>query len=72
MNAQAPITMAPYVAINGVGPNRLPVDWEWTLPSGGKMFSHAGNDVGAGMPDVNPTHALVGPRIIAWTLGDLG
>lgn len=59
------------VAINGVGPQQFPIDWEWTLPGGGKLFSHAGNDVG-GMGGPNKTHEVVAPRIIAWTMGDLG
>lgn len=59
------------VAINGVGPNRYPLDWEWDVPGGGKMFAHAGNDVGVAMVGVNPTHELVAPRLLAWTLGDL-
>jgi hypothetical protein len=59
------------VAINGIGPDKLPVDWEWSLPGGGRMFSHAGNDIG-GMGGPNKTHELVAPRIIAWTLGELG
>lgn len=58
------------VAVTGVGPERLPLDWEWTLPAGGKIFSHAGNDVG-GMGSVNPSHDLVAPRILDWTLGGL-
>lgn len=60
------------VVINGVGPNQFPLDWEWNVPGGGKMFSHAGNDIGVAMAGVNPTHAVVAPRILAWTLGDLG
>ena len=60
------------IAINGIGPNQYPIDWVWDVPAGGKMFSHAGNDIGVAMPGVNPTHAVVAPRIIAWTLGDLG
>ena len=24
--------------INGIGPDRLPIDWEWRLPSGGRIF----------------------------------
>jgi len=59
------------IGINGVGPDHLPLDWEWTLPSGGKMFAHAGNDLGS-MGAPNPTHDLVAPRVIAWTLGDIG
>lgn len=58
------------VAITGIGPERLPLDWEWTLPSGGKIFSHAGNNIG-GMGSVNPSHDLVAPRILSWTLGEL-
>lgn len=58
------------LAINGIGPNHLPIDWDWTLPGGGRMFSHAGNDIG-GMGGPNPNHALVAPRILAWTMGEL-
>lgn len=56
--------------VNGIGPARLPVDWEWRLPGGGRMFSHAGNDVG-GTGEANPAHEEIAPRIIAWTAGDL-
>jgi hypothetical protein len=31
-------------AINGIGPQLLPVDWDWALPGGGRILSHAGND----------------------------
>lgn len=58
------------VAINGVGPERLPIDWEWRLPGGGRMFSHAGNDIG-GMGGPNDTHERVTQRILDWTMGGL-
>jgi hypothetical protein len=58
-------------AINGIGPENRPVDWVWDVPGGGEMFSHAGNDLGAGMSGINPTHDVIAPRIIAWTLGEL-
>lgn len=58
------------MAITGVGPGWLPLDWEWILPSGGRMFCHAGNDMG-GMGGPNPTHEKVAPRILEWTLGGL-
>jgi hypothetical protein len=58
------------LAVNGIGPDLLPIDWEWSLPTGGRIFSHAGNDMG-GMGGPNPNHALVAPRIIAWTMGEL-
>ena len=56
------------VAVNGLGPARVPVDWVWARPSGGRVFSHAGNDLGTlGMewglaPELSR-------RIIAWTNG---
>jgi hypothetical protein len=58
------------LGITGVGPDKVPLDWEWSLPTGGKMFSHAGNDVGA-MGGANLAHDRVAPRVIAWTLGEL-
>ncbi|MBJ6986451.1 hypothetical protein [Devosia sp. MC521] len=58
------------LVVNGIGPDNLPIDWEWSLPTGGRIFSHAGNDIG-GMGGPNPNHALVAPRIIAWTMGEL-
>ncbi|PZU87459.1 MAG: hypothetical protein DI528_07500 [Shinella sp.] len=33
------------VAINGLGPAQVPVDWVWARPGGGRIFSHAGNDL---------------------------
>ena len=31
--------------ITGLGPDLLPVDWDWRRPGGGRIFSHAGNDL---------------------------
>lgn len=58
-------------AVTGLGPALLPVDWEWRLPGGGRMFSHAGNDLGANGA-VNPAQARLAPRILAWTRGEIG
>ena len=58
------------VAVNGLGPDLLPVDWEWVLPSGGRIFSHAGNDL-AGMGAANGIDKILMDRIVAWTRGDL-
>ncbi len=33
------------VALTGVGPDLAPLDWAWKHPSGGAVFSHAGNDL---------------------------
>lgn len=59
------------LAINGVSASNFPIDWVWDVPGGGKVFSHSGNDIGVAMAGVNPTHEVVAPRILAWTLGDL-
>lgn len=56
------------VAVTGIGPQGLALDWDWARPRGGRMFSHAGNDVGS-MRGVNPTHAVIAPRILDWTAG---
>ena len=54
------------VAINGIGPDLRPVDWVWDRPKGGRIFSHAGNDLGG----VEQGAPLV-PRIIAWANGEI-
>lgn len=59
------------LAINGVGPDRLPVDWEWQRPNGGRIFSHAGNDLG-GMGQDLALEDTIASRIIDWTRGGLG
>lgn len=58
------------LAVNGIGPLKQPIDWDWTLPGAGRMFSHAGNDIGV-INGPNPNHALIAPRIIAWTMGEI-
>ncbi|GLQ10667.1 hypothetical protein GCM10007913_25990 [Devosia yakushimensis] len=57
-------------AVNGIGPNLVPIDWDWALPAGGRMFSHAGNDLG-GMGGESGDGALLTRRIIAWCRGEL-
>lgn len=59
------------VAVNGIGPYLLPIDWDWPLPSGGRMFSHAGNDLG-GMGGESGDGAVLTQRIIAWCAGEIG
>lgn len=39
------------IAINGLGPAQTPVDWIWARPGGGRVFSHAGNDLDAAGQD---------------------
>ena len=58
------------IAVNGIGPDRLPIDWVWDRPQGGRIFSHAGNDMG-GMGGETGNGALLTQRIIAWCEGDI-
>ena len=61
-------------AVNGIGPDRLPIDWEWALPTGGRIFSHAGNDLGgvAGQEASRGTAGVPVERILAWCAGEIG
>lgn len=58
------------VAVNGIGPDRLPIDWEWERPEGGRVFSHAGNDLG-GPGGESGRAALLTGRVIAWANGEI-
>lgn len=42
------------VRLNGVGPDREPVDWLLERPSGGRLFVHAGNDMFSFLDRVAP------------------
>jgi hypothetical protein len=56
------------VPVTGLRGGTVPVDWIWPRPGGGRIFSHAGNDLGqAGREwDLPPTlHA----RVIEWAAG---
>ena len=51
-------------AITGIGPYRLPVDWEWSPPGGGTIFLHAGNDLwSVAEADINKRLAA---QLVAW------
>nr|WP_299503024.1 hypothetical protein [uncultured Rhizobium sp.] len=56
------------VAINGLGAANVPVDWVWARPKGGRIFSHAGNDLGSMGLEWKLAPELT-RRIIAWTNG---
>jgi hypothetical protein len=53
--------------LTGIGPDRLPVDWEWLAPGGGGLFVHAGNDIW-GTADDPGVDALIAERIVGWAL----
>lgn len=55
--------------LTGVGRERVPVDWEWRPPGGGRILMHAGSDLW--MYDDDPTTAArITPQLIDWCLGD--
>ena len=58
-------------AINGVGPELMPVDWEWRLPGGGRMLSHAGSDFWNSGDD-DALKQVLADRALAWVSGGLG
>jgi len=56
------------VAVIGLRGGRVPVDWVWCRPGGGRIFSHSGNDLGqAGREWDLPR--LLHRRILNWTNG---
>jgi len=55
-------------AITGLGPGLVPVDWDWPVPGGGRLFVHAGNDIwSVGDADENQR---VGAQLVDWVTGD--
>ncbi|MET3924819.1 hypothetical protein [Devosia sp. 2618] len=58
------------IPVNGIGAELRPIDWAWSRPEGGHIFSHAGNDVG-GMGGQTGNGPLLTQRIIAWCAGEL-
>ena len=56
------------VAVNGLGPEKVPVDWVWARPKGGRVFSHSGNDL-AGIGLEWGLAPELSARILAWANG---
>ncbi|NFV79599.1 hypothetical protein [Magnetospirillum aberrantis] len=53
------------IALNGIGPDRDPLDWVWQRPAGGTVFMHGGLDVWAYAAD--PTSAArMAPQLVDW------
>jgi hypothetical protein len=57
-------------AINGIGPERLPIDWEWSPPTGGTILVHAGNEFW-GCGDDPALKRELAARAVAWAGGRL-
>lgn len=56
------------VTINGLGAAKVPVDWVWARPRGGRIFSHSGNDLDSMGMEWGLTNELT-IRIFAWANG---
>jgi hypothetical protein len=53
--------------LTGIGPERLPLDWEWLASGGGGLFVHSGNDIW-GAADQAGVDVLIAQRIVDWAL----
>ncbi|HWL58267.1 MAG TPA: hypothetical protein VNQ78_16540 [Paracoccus sp. (in: a-proteobacteria)] len=56
------------IPVTGLGEALVPVDWVWARPGGGRVFSHAGNDLDQLGREWNLGPLLQG-RIIDWAGG---
>lgn len=57
--------------VNGIGPLKQPIDWQWNLPTGGAIFSHAGNDLWTHAAENSPGVKAFAERVLSWTEGKL-
>jgi len=56
------------VPVLGVGPDRVPCDWVYERPGGGRIFMHAGNDLWMYASDKTSARRIV-PQLMDWVLG---
>lgn len=56
------------IAITALRQGRVPVDWLWCRPKGGRIFSHAGNDLGE-MGREWGLSEMLQTRILDWAAG---
>lgn len=66
--ANPPPAGARVLAVVGDAPaDRVPLDWEWTPPEGGRLLMHAGNNLWMHQDD--PTSAArIAPQLLDWCL----
>lgn len=57
------------IALHGVGPDRLPCDWIYHRPEGGRILMHAGNDLWMYAGSGDSTARIV-PQLCLWAGGD--
>jgi hypothetical protein len=53
------------VVINTMGPDRQPIDWTLTVPGGGRLLMHSGNDLWMFQHSDDSTGRIV-PQLFAW------
>lgn len=58
------------VVLNTIGPQRTPIDWLLTLPGGGCLLVHSGNDMWMHAYG-NNSAARVAPQLINWLMEDV-
>ncbi|MEM1050037.1 MAG: hypothetical protein AAGL24_28025 [Pseudomonadota bacterium] len=56
------------IPLHGVGPDRLPCDWVYDRPKGGRIFMHAGNDLWMYVA-AEDTTARIAPQLCRWASG---
>lgn len=56
------------VPLTGVGPDKVPCDWVYERPGGGRILMHAGNDLWMYAGDSTTAHRIV-PQLMAWARG---
>ncbi|MFI5011152.1 MAG: hypothetical protein ACHQAY_02270 [Hyphomicrobiales bacterium] len=56
--------------VTGLGPERVPVDWEWRTPRGGAIFMHAGNELWSmGGNEDGAMSGILVERVVDWSVG---
>ena len=56
------------VALLGLGPDRVPCDWVYERPAGGRILMHAGNDLWM-YAGADTSAARIVPQLCAWASG---
>lgn len=56
------------VVLNTLGPQRLPLDWLWQRPRGGRILVHGGNNIWMYVGQENSSARLPG-QLLDWALG---
>ncbi|MCZ8437725.1 hypothetical protein [Achromobacter xylosoxidans] len=55
--------------LHTLGPDAVPVDWVLSLPGGGRLFTHSGNDMWMYAGSADSTRRIV-PQLVDWLRGE--